>query len=346
MGMKTRTRIAPETLSLIIFLVLTGGLIVIFSQLQPGFLTVRNVRMLFRHMSINAITALGLTFVIAVGHFDMSFHMIGCLAAMTTSFIVGTDAMMDSFMIGGIHALVIPAVILGVLVGAAWGVISGIAVGVFKLNDMVTTIGTGSIGFGLAYLYSNGSFIYDNFLTSGILSINDAEWIGVPFPVVLMGILYLAGYLLLHRSVHGRRFYATGANKVAAIFSGVQVKTYIITAFVICAGLTSMAAILTTSAQGVGNVKASLNFLMPAYAALYIGIAIFKKATVMGTFLGTFFTTIMYNGFTLMAVPFYFSDLIIAIALVLAIVLSRFDWTTIGEKKPAINGPSNVEVAS
>ncbi|MCP4398210.1 MAG: ABC transporter permease [bacterium] len=342
--MKTRTRVAPETISLIIFLALTGVLIITFSQLQEGFLTIRNIRMLFRHMSINAITALGLTFVIVVGHFDMSFHMIGCLAAMTTSFIVGTDVMMDSAMIGGIHALVIPAVILGVLVGAAWGVVSGVAVGVFKLNDMVTTIGTGSIGFGLAYLYSNGSFIYDNFLTSGILAINDAEWIGIPFPVLLMVILYLTGYFLLHRSGHGRRFYATGANKIAAIFSGVQVKTYIISAFVICAGLTSLAAIITTSAQGVGNVKASLNFLMPAYAALYIGIAIFKKATVVGTFLGSLFTTIMYNGFTLMAVPFYFSDLIIAVALIMAIVLSRFDWTAIRGKTPKTLASSTVKV--
>jgi ribose/xylose/arabinose/galactoside ABC-type transport system permease subunit len=91
---------------------------------------------------------------------------------------------------------------------------------------------------------------------------------------------------------------------------------------------------MTTSAQGVGNVKASLNFLMPAYAAVYIGISVFKKATVIGTFFAALFTSVMLNGFTLMAMPFYLSDLIIAVSLIIAILLSKIDWTSIQKKNP------------
>jgi ribose/xylose/arabinose/galactoside ABC-type transport system permease subunit len=210
------------------------------------------------------------------------------------------------------------------------------------MNDMVTTIGTGFIAFGTAYLYSKGSFIYDNFLTSGITEINNANWFYVPFPIILMVGLYLISYLILSRSKFGRNFYATGSNRIAAIFSGVRVVPYIIIAFVICSGLTSLAAIMTTSAQGVGNVKASINFLMPAYAAVYIGISVFKKASVIGTFFGALFTSVMLNGFTLMAMPFYLSDLIIAVSLIIAIMLSKIDWTSIQKKSPIPNSGSEI----
>lgn len=318
-----------------IFLMMIVLMFILFGlfEYDKGFLSTRNIRMLFTHMSISAIAALGLTYVVAVGHFDMSFYLVGCLAAMTTSWFNKTDLMMNSFMLGNIHAFVIPAVLAGIAVGCLWGLVSGIAVGVFKLDDMVTTIGTGFMAFGMAYFYTKGSFIYDNFLTSGITQINDAKWFSIPFPIILMAGLYFISYLFLNRSKHGRCFYATGSNKVAAIFSGVKVKHYIIIAFVVCSGFTSLAAIMTTAAQGVGSVKASLNFLMPAYAAVYIGIAVFKKPTVIGTFFGALFSAIMLNGFTLMALPFYLSDLIIATAMIIAIMASKIDWASIKKKK-------------
>ncbi len=330
---------SAEAKSIVVFLGMLLGIVLVFSQLHEAYLTVRNFTMLFRHMSMFALTGLGLTFVIVVGHFDMSFHLVGCLAAMTTSYIVGTDLMMDSPMIGGMHLMVVPAILAGVAAGVFWGLVNGVAVGRWKLPDMVTTIGVGSVAFGLAYLYSGGTFIYNNFLTSGILLLNEAEYFGLPFPVLLMIAAYALAFLVLHRSKHGRRFYATGDNKTAAVFSGVRVKSYIIAAFAVCCGLTSLAAILTTSAQGVGNVKASLNFLMTAYASVYIGIAVFKKATVTGTFCGTLFTALMLNGFTLMAVPFYLSDLIIAITLIVAIIASGAEFKMFRRgKKPLLPG--------
>ena len=336
MAVKSKQELSSKNKSIIVFLGMLVSIIITFSLLHDAYLTTRNFTMLFRHMSMYALTGLGLTFVIVVGHFDMSFHLVGCLAAMTTSFIIGTDMMMASPEIGGMHIMVIPAILLGVLAGIFWGVVNGIAVGRWKLPDMVTTIGVGSVAFGLAYLYSGGTFIYNNFLTSGILLLNEAEWFGLPFPVLLMLIAFVTAYMVLNRSKHGRRFYATGDNKIAAIFSGVKVKSYIIAAFAICCGLTSLAAILTTSAQGVGNVKASLNFLMMAYASVYIGIAVFKKASVIGTFCGTLFTTLMLNGFTLMSVPFYLSDLIIAITLIVAIIASGSDFKLFRRKKMKI----------
>lgn len=333
MSAKSAVKATSHMKSFYAFMALLVVLVLVFSQLHDQFFSFRNFNMMSKHMSINAITALGLTFVIIVGHFDMSFPFVGCLAAMTTAYIVSLDATMSSFMIGDVHSMIYVSVLMGIIVGALWGALSGVAVGIFKLDDMVTTIGTGSIAFGLAYLYSNGSFIYRNFMLSGILQINDAKWFDIPFPALLMVVLYLLAYMVLHRSRYGRNFYATGANKTAAVFSGVPVKKYIIVAFAICAGLTSLAAIISTASRGQGSVTVSINFLMPAYVSLYIGIAIFKKATVVGTLLGTLFTTILTTGFVLLNVPFYIADLIIAITLIFAIIQSRFDLGKLLKKK-------------
>ena len=76
---------------------------------------------------------------------------------------------------------------------------------------------------------------------------------------------------------------------------------------------------------------------------VYIGISVFKKASVIGTFFGALFTSVMLNGFTLMAMPFYLRDLIIAVSLIIAIVLSKIDWTSIQKKNPIPN--SGTEMA-
>jgi len=331
---KLRRKMSNETIIIVFFLFILILVSITFTLLYGSFLSTRNIKLLFQHMSVTALAALGLTFVIIVGHFDMSFHMVGCFAGMTASFMIGEGY------------LPLPSVILGLLVGLIFGFVNGITIGKFNLPDMIITIGTGSIALGLGYLYSGGAFIYDNFLVSGILKINNSEWFGIPFPTILMIISYFIAYMVLNRSKYGRYFYATGDNKEIAIFSGIRVKLYIIVAFIISAFLSSLATILITSAQGVGNVKAGLNLLMPAYASIYIGISVFRKPTVIGTLFGALFTSIMLNGFTLMNIPFYFQDLTISSTMIITIIFSKKIITNLTTQKTSTVQTSDKEVAS
>ena len=91
---------------------------------------------------------------------------------------------------------------------------------------MIATIAIGSTAWGLAYLYSNGNYIYKNFLTSGIIVFSDGKFYGIPYPVIYLFIFYILGYILLHMTKYGRRFYATGSNRIAAAFSGLKLKLY------------------------------------------------------------------------------------------------------------------------
>jgi predicted ABC-type sugar transport system permease subunit len=69
---------------------------------------------------------------------------------------------------------------------------------------------------------------------------------------------------------------------------------------------------------------------MPAYASVFVGISVFKKPTVYGTFLGSFLISIMQNGFTLLSAQFYTMDLIVGLTLILSIIISRFELRTQG----------------
>jgi ribose/xylose/arabinose/galactoside ABC-type transport system permease subunit len=310
MSAKRKQILSDDLKPVVIFLIMIGFIVVVFSLMHEQFLTARNISTMLKHASISAIFALGATFVVVVGHFDLSFPMVCALAGMTTSFLIAQD----------IH--VVPSVGLGLAVAVVFGFFNGVAVGKLKLPDIVTTVGIGAIAWGFAYAYSGGAYIYGNVLTSGILELNDAVWFGIPLPAILMGSLYFLAYLILHRSRYGRCFYSTGDNKIAAVFSGINVQAYIIAAFVICAVLSSFGAIMSNASQGQGNVRVGLVFLLSSYATVFLGSAVFKKPTIYGTFLAALFMATMLNGFTLMTVSYFYMDFIIGIVLIAALCLS------------------------
>ena len=334
MTAKRKQILSDDLKPIVIFLIMIGFIVVVFSLMHEQFLTTRNISTMLKHASITAIFALGATFVVVVGHFDLSFPMVCALAGMTNSYLIAQD----------VH--VVPSVGLGLAVAVVFGLLNGVAVGKLKLPDIVTTVGIGAIAWGFAYMYSGGAYIYGNVLTSGILELNDAVWWGVPLPVILMGSLYFLGYLILHRSRYGRCFYSTGDNKIAAIFSGINVQAYIIAAFVICAVLSSFGAIMSNASQGQGNVRVGLVFLLGSYATVFLGSAVFKRPTIYGTFLAAIFMATMLNGFTLMTVSYFYMDFIIGIVLVTALCLSSDIFFKKKRGKRSMDVPdSTVEVA-
>ncbi len=273
---------------MIVFLLLLAGMVAGIELVTGKFLSQDNIEDLLTHMTYAALVGLGLTFVIVAGFADMSFHFVACFATMTMSFMIA----------GGMHP--VPSVLTGIVAGAAAGTVNGIMVGRFKLPDMVATIALGSIAQGLAYLYSRGSHRSVNFAESGILLLNDGKLLGTTVPIVIMLTAYTLGYLLLHRTRYGRCFYATGSNIVAARFSGVRVRRYITAAFVICGILAALTNMIQSAANGKGDIKSGLALLMPAYAAVFVGVSIFRKPSVLGTFFGALLIGTVRNGFALL----------------------------------------------
>jgi ribose transport system permease protein len=289
------------------FLLSLAAVVVLFGLLSPQFATAANVSAIFRHMAAAGMAALGLTFVIVVRKSDLSFPGIASIGAMTAGWLIASDHSLATSIAGGIG------------IGLVFGAVNGVTIGLVDLPDIIVTIAIGSIAFGLSYLYSNGATISDNFLTSGITDINDQSIAYIDEPVFIMLALNVLAWLVLHRSRYGRAFYATGENPRSAVFSGIPARLYILVAFVISAALSCWAGILHCAEAGQADVDAGSTFLMPAYASVYLGAALFGTASVPATFGGTLLISTMLNGFTLLSVPYYYSDAIVSVVLIAAV---------------------------
>jgi len=306
--------LTSERAVLLLYLSLLGGAAAYFAAKSPVFLTAGNLLNLLKHMSVFALAGLGLTFVIVVGYADMSFHFVSCFAGMTMAYAIAR----------GLPPLA--AIAIACAAAVAFGAINGLLVGRLKLPDMVATIGVGTIAWGMGYLYSNGSEIYENFRESGITKLSDARLGGAPLPAILMVGAYILAAVVLHRTALGRRFYAIGRNPVAARFSGVKVEWVVAVAFIVSAVLASFANMIQCASQGDAKVNGGLMLLMPAYATVFVGMSLLKKPTVPGTFLGALMIAIVQNGFTLTGrADAFYMDFIVGIALIVSIALSSLD---------------------
>lgn len=304
---KAARRMSPMLWRILAFALLLALIAAVFQSLTPAYLSSGNLHALLRHMAVQGLAALGLTFVIVVRQFDLSFPGVASLGAMTLG-----------FLIAGGHGVGV-AVAGAVAVGLVCGLVNGFAVAHLRLPDIVATIAMGGLAVGLAYFYSNGSSISKNFFMSGILDLNDARYFGLDAPVAILALAAAAAALVLHGSRFGRAFYATGENRTSAIFSGIRVKLYVLSAFALCGGLACLAITLLVASSGAANVSAGNQLLMPAYAAVYLGAALFGAPSVPATIAGTLLMSAMLNGFTLMAVPYFYSDAIVSTVLIAAI---------------------------
>jgi len=182
----------------------------VISALSPNFLSVTNLKNVLLQASINAVLAVGLTFVIITAGIDLSVGSVLAFSGITLGFALH----------GGIS--LVPALLIGLLSGSVFGFINGFLVSRFKLPPFIATLGTMSIARGLALVLNNGKPVSD--FDSSFRFIADGRIIGIPVFILIVVFVYLFAYIILNKTPFGRYIYATGGNPEAAHLSGINVK--------------------------------------------------------------------------------------------------------------------------
>ncbi len=301
--------IRPLLYRTLAFIAIAVVIALVFQYFTPNYLSTRNISAIFKHMSVNAITAVGLTFVIVLRRFDLSLAGVASFSAMSLGFAIEqTNSLVAS-------------IAYCVAVGATCGVISGVLIGRLRMPDVVTTIAIGSIAFGMGFVYSGGRQFSRNFFSSGILDINDGHLAFLPMPVVIMLVTVIVAFVALHMSRFGQSFYAVGENPVSARLSGIPIRAYVITGFVICGALVGVSMILNVAALGAAYVNTGNRILLPSYTAVYLGAAMFGAPTVLASLAGALLMAMLLNGFTVVGIPFYYSDAVVSFILIAAIAI-------------------------
>lgn len=291
--------------TLLVFVVLCAVLTI----LTPHFLTVSNLLNVAQQTSINAVIAVGLTYVIISAGIDLS---VGSIVAF--SGVVMAGALQAGWPVGA-------AVLTGLAVGTGCGVVNGVLIAFGRLPPFIATLGMMSVARGLGLLYTDGrpvSGFDDSFrwLANGELA-------GIPLPVIIMLAVYGVAHFVLRRTKFGRYVFAIGGNEEASLLSGVPVAAYKVAVYAVSGLLAALGSVLLTARLNSAQPIAGINYELDAIAATVIGGTSLMggQGSVIGTLIGALIMGVLRNGLNLLGVSSFFQQVVIGAVIIAAVLL-------------------------
>ena len=294
-------------------LVVFGVMLLVFSLLSPDvFPTWKNARSIIEQASIIVLLAVGLTFVLAAGEFDLSFPYVFTLVSGLT-----VVAMSDWGMgaAGG--------VLVGLGVGVLTGLINGSLVATGRASSFIITLALGTaytgLMFGIAGEAPVTSGIPNSFIDISTWSIGD-----IRLQLIVMVIVAVGLGLVLRSSILGRYVKATGSNPGAAAIAGVKVSRVRITCFVVLGICVAIAAILQTSLSAAYYPTAGQGLFLPPFVAAFIGTSVLGRGqfTVFGTVVGALFIGTLQTGLLLQDIPSWVIYVVQGVVLLIAVLVA------------------------
>jgi len=288
------------------------GLSAILALATRNFLTVANLITVVRQISINGILAVGVTYVLLTGGVDLS---LGSLVALT-----GVTAACCAH--PGDYPVLMP-IFAGVLVGGVCGAINGFVIIKGGVAPFIATLGMMIVARGLALVISGGKPVSN--LSRQFTSIGSGDLLGMPIPIVILGMVALLSAMLLKKTRLGRYLYAVGGNEKAARASGINVNAVKTFAYTVCGALAGLAGVVLASRITTGQPNAGVAYELDAIAAGVIGGTSLSGGVggVGGTILGALLMGVINNGLDLLNVSSYYQQIIKGIIIIGAVWLDK-----------------------
>ncbi len=253
---KRRVSISDLTLyigAVAIFLVLT----VACNLAGKNFLTLVNIQNIIKQSSVIAVTAIGASLVILTGGIDLS---VGSVVAFVG---IACGMMLKS-------GVAIPVVVcLALLIGASFGLVSGVLISFGKVPAFITTLGMMNVGRGLALLINGGKPISG--LSSDLKMLMNFKIAGIPISIFYVFVLYALVIVMMSYTRFGRHIYALGGNAAAAKLSGVNIRRTELSCYVLAGILSAVGGIMLLSRLSYADPNAGSGYEMNAIASAVIG---------------------------------------------------------------------------
>lgn len=232
------------------------ALVVVTAALDSSFLQTNNLLNLLRQWAPPGLMAVGMTFVIISGGFDLSVGGTYAAAAVLSAALASV--------------MPIPAAIaVAVLMGAGIGLVNGVVITRLDVNPFVATLGMGFIITGLTEVISNAHPIMVEDPAFQILGGGDL--LGIPIPGILLVIALLVGGVVLARSVYGRYVYAIGGGDEASRLTGLRTRSVRTLAYVITGALAALAGCVIASQLGLGQGDIGVNVELGVITIVIVG---------------------------------------------------------------------------
>ena len=304
-GMRARMPGLVRVYGIIATLIL---LLIVVTAGNPAFLSIHNIFNMLSEWAPAGIMAVGMTFVILTGGFDLSIASGYSLCAVVAAYV------------GQAHPPLL-AFAAAIAAGLAFGLANGLLVAVVRINPFITTVGTGFIINGISLVMTQNAAFSVNNDAFGILGAG--LWRGVPYSGMLLILFLLVFGFILARTVYGEAIYAVGGNYEASRLSGIRVRTVVTSAYVLlggCVGLAgSIAASQLSSAQAnldPGVIFDVLTIVVVGGTSLSGGVgAMWRTAVGLGII------ATISNGFVLLDISPYYQSIIKGTIIVSALAL-------------------------
>ena len=249
-------------------------LLVLYNVLfTPNFLTWSNLRIQLIQVAPIVIVALGMALVIGTEGIDLSVGSVMALAAALIPLYLGYG--------------VIAAILISLIAGLVVGLVNGTLVAKVGLQPIVATLALFVGGRGLALVISGGQL--KDVRNEDFLYLGSGDLFGLPVLVWIAAVLVLVVAFIVRRTVFGRRLLAIGGNRASAELAGLPVKRVLITVYVVCSVLASIAGILAVARiQSSDASSVGLLIELSAITAVVVGGTPLDggKVRVLGTVAG------------------------------------------------------------
>nr|WP_240353944.1 ABC transporter permease [Pectobacterium brasiliense] len=296
------------------FLVILLAFLVFFSLQNPIFLTLGNWGNLLQGSAVLLIVALAMTLVVTAGGIDLS---VGVALDFGAAF---------ALVALKVYGLPWQAAVLAALAGGALvGLLNAVLIIHCRIKPFLATLGTWFIGSSIERIYTEGGgpIAYRRMAPQyHDLAVGDL-W-GVPVPIVIVAVLWLAYYLFFERTIAGKRIHAMGLNAPAALIAGVNVRRTMFWLLIVTSVTCAIGGVVLSANLRQFTPLAGQAYLMDAIAAVFIGTAFHAQGrpNVAGTLIGVLFLGMIANGLNLMGLNFIVKDALSGVILVLALALS------------------------
>lgn len=287
----------------------------IVSVMNTAFIHPTNLLNLLRQVSVNALIAFGMTFVIVTGGIDLS---VGSTLALSSALTAG-------IIVSGVPPIL--AIIAGLLIGAFLGMLNGIVITKGKVAPFIATLATMTIYRGLTLVYTEGNPITGfgdgyafQFFGRGYL-------FGIPFPVILMTISFVVLFIQLHKMTFGRKTFAVGGNESASYVAGIKNDRIKIAVYSISGMMSALAGLILTSRLNSAQPTAGTTYELDAIAAVVIGGTSLAggKGRIVGTLIGALIIGTLNNGLNLLGVSSFYQQVVRGTVIIIAVLLDRKD---------------------
>ena len=290
----------------------------VFGLLNDRFIAAANISVMLQQVAVVAALAVAQTLIILTAGIDISIGAAMILAQLLMAKLAAEHGLAGPLALG-----------VGVLAGAATGLLNGVLVTTFRLPPFIATLGTLSIFTSVGLLYANGQTTQATDMPA-LLS-----WTGKPVAVgpldLINGVLLvLALYLLVHyvltRTQWGRHIYAVGDDVEAARLAGIRTNRVLLSVYVVAGLIVALAAWVSIGYTGAASPNNAGDVNLRSITAVVIGgTSLFGgRGGVVGTLFGALIVVVFSSGLTLADVNDLYQPIAAGMLVIAAVAVDQW----------------------